>query len=97
VGAATAAFEERLRLFAITRAGLLTITIAVCVLWTCIAMEKTTVARANREVARTFLRLHRLRRSTNAVPAEAPASPSFPRRHSWADEAGNRGGVDSLG
>jgi hypothetical protein len=86
-----------LRLFAITRAGLFAIAVAVCVLWTCIAMEKTTVARTNREMARTFLRLHQLRRPANTVPAGAPAASPFQRRHSSSDEAANRGGIDSLG
>lgn len=97
MGAATAAPEARLRLFAITRAGLFAITLAVCILWTCIAMEKATVARTNREIARTFLQLHQLRRPANAVPAESPARPPFPRRHAWADEAVNGGGTDPLG
>jgi hypothetical protein len=86
-----------LRLFTITRAGLFAITIAVCALWVCIAMEKTTVARTNKEMARTFLRLRQLRRPANTVPAGGPAAPPFQHRQSWADQAAIRGGIDSLG
>ena len=86
-----------MRLFAITRAGLFAIAAAVCVLWTCIAIEKATVARTNREIARTFLRLQQLRRPANNVPTEAPAPAPFTRRHPWADAAVNRGAIDPLG
>jgi len=72
--------EESLRFFAITRAGLLAITVAVCALWVCIAMEKVTVTRTNLELSRTFLQLQKLRRPA-AVPVESPAAPSFLRHH----------------
>jgi len=72
--------EESLRLFAITRAGLLAITVAVCALWACIAMEKVTVARTNTEANRTFLQLQKLRRPAT-LPIESPAPRPFLRHH----------------
>ena len=68
--------EESLRLFAITRAGLLAITVSVCALWACIGMEKITVARTNIELTRTFLQLQKLRHSGD-TPVESPATPRF--------------------
>jgi len=72
--------EESLRLFDITRAGLLAITISVCALWVCIGVEKVTVARTNVELTRTFLQLQKLRRSAD-TPVESPVTPPFLRRH----------------
>src|SRR5579885_2683035 len=65
--------EAGLQLFAITRAGLLAITVAVCALWACIAVEKVTVARTNLEVSRTFLQLQKLRRPAS-IPIESPVT-----------------------
>jgi hypothetical protein len=78
--AATAATEDSLRLFAITRAGLLAITVCVCALWACIGMEKVTVARTNVEITRTFLQLQKLRRSAE-IPVESPVTPRFLHHH----------------
>lgn len=69
--------EALLRLFAITKAGLLAITLAVCALWACIALERVTIHRANLEARRTLLRLERLRRPAVNVPVASPSPLPF--------------------
>jgi len=41
--------DDRLRLFGITRAGLLAMTISVIALWSCIAFERAALHRAARD------------------------------------------------
>jgi hypothetical protein len=60
------------RLFAITPQGLLGITISVIGLWCCLAMEKTTVRRANQDLYATQIAMARLREQ--AVPVSRPSN-----------------------
>jgi hypothetical protein len=62
--------RNRLRLFGITKTGLLAITLAVVALWTCIAMEASTRLHAEREVRASLYKLRKLRQ--DAQPAAAP-------------------------
>jgi hypothetical protein len=62
-----------LRLFAITKPGLLAMTLSVAALWTCIAMEQTALRRAALDARACASALEELRgRST---PVSSPVSP----------------------
>src|ERR1035438_403599 len=62
-----------LRLFGITKAGLLAMTISVFTLWGCIALETTTLRRAAMDARASFRTLERLRQQS--VPASEPRAP----------------------
>jgi hypothetical protein len=59
-----------LRLFGITKAGLLAMTISVIALWGCIAVEKATLHRAARDARAAVETLERLRQ--HPVPVSEP-------------------------
>jgi hypothetical protein len=61
-----------LRLFGITKAGLLAIAVSVFALWSCIALEAAALRRAAVD-ARAFKSLERLLQPS--VPASQPAPP----------------------
>jgi hypothetical protein len=63
-----------LRVFAITKTGLIAIALAVASLWTCIGMEAVTRRRADREARVSLQILWRLRQ--NSAPAAAPVHPA---------------------
>ena len=67
-----------LRLFGITKAGLLATSIAVMTLWTCLAMERTTMRRANRDVISSLRTLRDLQQ--RRVPVSHPSSSPFHSR-----------------
>jgi hypothetical protein len=62
-----------LRLFGITKAGLVAMTISVFALWGCIVIESTTLHRAAMDARASFQTLERLRQQS--VPASEPAPP----------------------
>ncbi|HWE51258.1 MAG TPA: hypothetical protein VG273_15810 [Bryobacteraceae bacterium] len=66
-----------MRLFGITRAGLLATSIAVMTLWTCLAMERATVRHANRDVVSSLRTLKNLQQ--RRVPVSQPSSPFHSR------------------
>jgi hypothetical protein len=66
---------EHLKLFGITKAGLLATSIAVMTLWTCLAMERTTIRRANRDVVASLRTLRSLQQ--RRFPVSQPSSSPF--------------------
>jgi len=62
--------DEVLRLFGITRAGLLAMTLSVSALWGCIAVEKVTLRRAANDSRACLEELQHLREQTS--PASEP-------------------------
>jgi hypothetical protein len=70
--------EIRLRIFGITRAGLIAITLAVAGLWSCIGMEAITRRHADQDERITLQTLWKLRQ--NSVPVSVPAEPARRRR-----------------
>jgi hypothetical protein len=69
-GAASAARIVILRLFGITRHGLLAMTVSVTALWSCIAMEKAALHRGAMDARACASALERLRE--RPVPVSAP-------------------------
>jgi hypothetical protein len=67
-----------LKVFGITRGGLIAITLAVAGLWSCIGMEAVTRRRADREARISLQTLWKLRQ--NSVPVSVPAEPSGRQR-----------------
>jgi hypothetical protein len=65
-----------LRLFAITKTGLLAMTISVAALWSCIALEQATLRRAEKDARACLKTLQNLRE--RAIPATEPV-PLFHR------------------
>jgi hypothetical protein len=65
--------QKRVRLFGITKAGLLAMSIAVMALWTCLAMERSALRHANRDVLISLRRLESLRQRN--VPVANPSRP----------------------
>ncbi|MGD1072192.1 MAG: hypothetical protein ABSB15_18850 [Bryobacteraceae bacterium] len=63
-----------MRVFGITKAGLIAIALAVASLWGCIGMEVVTRRRADREARVSLRTLWRLRQ--DSVPVSAPIRPS---------------------
>ncbi len=64
-----------LRVFAITRQGLMAMAIAVAALWTCLGMESATRHRVDQDTAATLHTLARLRQSSEGIhvtPARLP-------------------------
>jgi hypothetical protein len=68
----------RLRVFGITKAGLIAITLAVATLWACIGVEAATRRRADLEARASLQKLWKLRQ--NSVPVSAPVQPFVPSR-----------------
>ena len=65
--------DDRLKLFGITKAGLLAITISVLALWSCIALQTAALRRAARDARVTIRTMERLRQQS--VPASEPTRP----------------------
>jgi hypothetical protein len=59
-----------MRLFAITKTGLLAMTLSVTALWSCIALEQATLRRAEKDAQACLNTLQQLRE--RAVPAAEP-------------------------
>lgn len=72
IGRAT---DDGLKLFGITKAGLLAMTISVLALWTCLALQTATLRRAARDARVAIRTTERLRRGS--LPASEP-TPRFP-------------------
>jgi hypothetical protein len=70
---ASAVRKKRLRLFGITKTGLLAMAISVLALWSCIAIETAALRRAALDARVSFRTLERLRQQS--VPASEPAPP----------------------
>lgn len=64
---------DRLKLFGITKAGLLAMTISVLALWSCIALRTATLRRAARDAHAAVRTMERLRQES--VPASEPTPP----------------------
>ena len=64
---------HRLKLFAITRAGLLATTISVLALWGCLAVQTAILRRAARDARVAIRTMERLRQ--HSVPASEPTPP----------------------
>jgi hypothetical protein len=75
LGAASAA-RTVLRLFAITKSGLLAMTLSVAALWSCIVLEQATLRRAEKDAQACLKTLQNLRE--RAFPAAEPV-PVFHR------------------
>jgi hypothetical protein len=56
-----------LRIFGITRQGLIALGLAVSALWTCLGMEMATRRQADRDTIASIRTLDRLRRLTNTM------------------------------
>jgi hypothetical protein len=67
-----------LRIFAITRPGLLALALAVTALWTCVGAEAATRRQASLDAAASIRTLARLRRFTE-TPVSSPAREPMPR------------------
>jgi len=65
--------DDRLKLFGITKAGLLAITISVLALWSCLALQTGALRRAARDARVAIRTLERLREES--VPASEPTPP----------------------
>jgi hypothetical protein len=70
IGRAT---DDGLKLFGITKAGLLAMTISVLALWSCLALQTTTLRRAARDARAAVRIMERLREES--VPASEPTPP----------------------
>lgn len=65
------------RIFGITRSGLVALSLAVATLWTCVGLEKATRLQADRDTVisiRTLARLRRLTPASDITPAREPGS-----------------------
>ena len=67
-----------MKVFGITKAGLIAIALAVASLWTCIGMEAVTRKRADLEARVSLQTLWKLRQ--NSMPVSTPIHPSGPTR-----------------
>jgi hypothetical protein len=65
--------DDRLRLFGITKTGLLAMTISVLALWICIALEAAALRRAAVDARASFRTMERLRQES--LPASEPTTP----------------------
>jgi len=61
-----------LRIFAITKPGLVALTVAVAMLWTCVGLETATRRQADRDTAASIQTLARLRRFTQSPNLTTP-------------------------
>ena len=66
------------RIFAITRQGLVALALSVAALWTCVGMEAATRHRAERDTISSIRTLARLRRLTANPEVPTPARQSMP-------------------
>jgi hypothetical protein len=64
---------ESLRLFGISKSGLIAMTLAVSALWGCIVLERTSLRQAEIDARERVKMLNRLREQ--AVPASDPVQP----------------------
>jgi hypothetical protein len=73
-----------LRIFAITRQGLVALALAVTALWTCVGMEVKTRRQADRDMTASIRTLARLRHLTVqpdiSTPARSPMASYLPQR-----------------
>ncbi len=60
----------RLRYFAITKPGIIALTLAVCALWGCFAVEQITLRRADNELRASLKTIRLLQRA--GAPAQSP-------------------------
>jgi hypothetical protein len=65
-----------MRIFAITKPGLVAMTISVATLWTCLALETATRRQSDREMVASIQKLARLRQLTRPAQIETPARES---------------------
>lgn len=70
-----------MRIFAITKPGLVALTIAVGTLWTCLALETAMRRQSDREIAVSIQKLAQLRQMTKPSQIETPARESQPVFH----------------
>ena len=70
-----------MRIFAITKPGLVALTIAVGTLWTCLALETATRHQSERETVAILQKLARLRQLTQPSQMETPARENQPVFH----------------
>jgi hypothetical protein len=70
-----------MRIFAITKPGLIALTIAVTTLWTCLAFETAARDQSDRDLAVSIQKLTRLRQFTQPPQIETPARESHPVSH----------------
>ena len=68
-----------LRLFAITKPGLLAMTLSVAALWTCFAMEQATLRRAALDARACAIALAELRERSTPVSSPRPFHRQIPR------------------
>ena len=76
-----------LRIFGISRPGLVALSVAVAALWTCVGLEKAALRQADRDMVASFRTLARLRRITEGTGFTAPAraaAPAFRARPPFA-------------
>jgi hypothetical protein len=71
-----------LRIFAITRQGLIALSLAVAALWTCVGMEAATRHRSDRDAAASIRTLAELRHITQRPDLATPTRNPVPRFHS---------------
>jgi hypothetical protein len=69
--------EQRVRIFGITPVGLASLTLGVCALWGCFAVEKVTTNRARNDMRASLRQIQRLRQ--DAQPVSRPSN-HFPAR-----------------
>ena len=67
-----------MRIFAITKPGLVAMTIAVATLWTCLALETVTRQQSERETVAILQKLARLRQLAQPQEMETPARETRP-------------------
>jgi hypothetical protein len=67
-----------LRIFGISRPGLVALSLAVAALWTCLGMEKAALRQADRDAVASIRTLARLRRITEGNRFTAPARVTAP-------------------
>ena len=70
-----------MRIFAITKPGLIALTLAVGTLWTCLALEAETRHQSERETVVAIQKLARLRQLTQPSQMETPAREIHPVFH----------------
>ncbi len=67
-----------LRIFGITRPGLVALSLAVAALWTCVGMETAARRQAERDTVSSFRTLARLRHLTEGTGFTEPARAAAP-------------------
>jgi hypothetical protein len=70
-----------LRIFAITRSGLVALALAVAALWTCVGAEAAARRQADLDTIASIRTLARLRRLTEAPAVAVPARAPLPVFH----------------